>query len=46
MSSCTNSARAAEQRWPAEVNAEPIASLTTCSGSDDESAISAIWPPV
>ena len=46
MSSCTNSTRAAEQRWPAEVNAEAIASFTTCSGSDEESAISAFWPPV
>ena len=46
MSSCTNSTRAAEQRWPAEVNAEAIASLTSCSGSAEESAISAFWPPV
>ena len=46
MSSCTNSTRAAEQRWPAESKAEPIASLTSCSGSAEESAISAFWPPV
>ena len=46
MSSCTNSTRAAEQRWPAEVNAEAIASFTSCSGSAEESAISAFWPPV
>jgi hypothetical protein len=46
MSSCTNSTRAAEQRWPAEPNAEPSASLTTCSGSAEESAIIAFWPPV
>ena len=31
---------------PADVNAEAIASLTSCSGSADESAISAFWPPV
>src|SRR3546814_3084253 len=31
MSSCTNSTRAAEQRWPAEVKAEAITSLTSRS---------------
>ena len=46
MSSCTSSTRAAEQRWPADVNAEPSASLTTCSGSEELSAIIAFWPPV
>ncbi len=46
MSACTNSTRAAEQRWPAEVNAEASASFTSCSGSAEESAISAFWPPV
>ena len=46
MSSCTNSTRAAEQRWPAESNAQASTSLTSCSGSAEESAISAFWPPV
>src|SRR3546814_6206324 len=46
MSSCTNSTRAAEQRWPADWNAEAITSLTICSGSAEESAIIAFWPPV
>ncbi|KAG1529196.1 hypothetical protein G6F50_018163 [Rhizopus delemar] len=46
MSSCTNSTRAAEQRWPAEVKAEPMASLTSCSGNAEESAMKAFWPPV
>ena len=46
MSSCTNRIRAAEQRWPAEVKAEAITSRTSCSGSAEESAIRAFWPPV
>ena len=46
MSACTNSTRAAEQRCPAEVKAEASASLTSCSGRAEESAISAFWPPV
>src|SRR5581483_8755672 len=46
MSSCTNSTRAAEQRWPAESNALAITSFTSCSGNADESAINAFCPPV
>ena len=46
MSSCTNSTRAAEQRWPALSKAERTASRTTCSGSAVESAIMALMPPV
>ena len=46
MSSCTNRIRAAEQRCPAEVKAEPSTSRTSCSGRVEESAISAFWPPV
>ena len=45
-SSCTNSTRAAEQRWPALSKAERTASRTTCSGSAVESAIMALMPPV
>jgi hypothetical protein len=36
----------AEQRCPAELNAEATTSRTICSGSADESAISVFWPPV
>ena len=46
MSLCTNSTRSAEQRCPAEWKAEATTSRTTCSGSADESAIIAFWPPV
>ena len=46
MSSCTNSTRAAEQRWPALSKAERTQSRTTCSGSALESAIMALMPPV
>jgi hypothetical protein len=46
MSSCRHSTRSAEQRCPAEWNAECTASLTTCSGSAEESTIIAFWPPV
>ncbi len=46
MSSCTNSTRSAEQRWPAALKAEVTASFTTCSGSAELSTIIAFWPPV
>jgi hypothetical protein len=46
MSVWTNSTRSAEQRCPAELKAEATTSRTICSGSADESAISAFWPPV
>src|SRR5471030_2575751 len=46
ISSCRNSTRSAEQRWPALSKADEIASCTTCSGSADESTIMAFWPPV
>ncbi len=46
MSSCRHSTRSAEQRWPALSKAEASTSLTTCSGSADESTIIAFWPPV
>ena len=45
-SSCRQSTRSAEQRWPAESKAEAKTSATTCSGSAEESTISAFWPPV
>ena len=46
MSSCTHSTRSAEQRWPALLNADWTASMTTCSGSAELSTIIAFWPPV
>jgi len=46
MSSCRQSTRSAEQRWPAESNAEVSASSTSCSGSAEESATRAFCPPV
>jgi hypothetical protein len=46
MSSCRHRIRSAEQRWPALSKAEASTSLTTCSGSAEESTISAFWPPV
>ena len=46
MSSCTQRTRSAEQRWPALLNAEWTASMTTCSGSAELSTIIAFWPPV
>jgi hypothetical protein len=46
MSSCRNSTRSAEQRWPALSKAELSTSCTTCSGSAEESTIRAFWPPV
>ncbi len=45
-SSCTQSSRNAEQRWPAERNAEVITSSVTCSGSAVASTIMALMPPV
>ena len=45
-SSCTQSTRSAEQRWPALSNAEATTSFTTCSASADESTSIAFWPPV
>ena len=38
-SSCTNNSLSAEQRWPAERNAEVTTSSATCSGSAVASAI-------
>ena len=46
MSSCRNSTRSAEQRWPAELKADATTSRTTCSDSADESTIMAFCPPV
>ena len=46
MSSCRQSTRSAEQRWPALSNADTSASSTTCSGSAELSTIIAFWPPV
>ncbi len=46
MSSCRQSTRSAEQRWPAESKADSSTSPTTCSASAEESTISAFWPPV
>ena len=40
------SRRSAEQRWPAERNAEAITSSVTCSGSAVASTIMALMPPV
>ena len=45
-SSCTQSTRSAEQRWPALSNADVSASATTCSGNAELSTIIAFWPPV
>ena len=45
-SSCTNNSRSAEQRWPAERNAEVTTSSATCSGSAVASTIMALMPPV
>ena len=45
-SSCTNNSRSAEQRWPAERNAEVTTSSATCSGSAVASTIIALMPPV
>ena len=45
-SSCRNSSRSAEQRWPAERNAEVTTSSATCSGSAVASTIIALMPPV
>ena len=45
-SSCTQSSRSAEQRWPAERKAEAMTSSVTCSGSAVASTIMALMPPV
>ena len=45
-SSCTQSSRSAEQRWPAERKAEATTSSATCSGSAVASTIMALMPPV
>ena len=45
-SSCTQRSRSAEQRWPAERNAEVMTSSVTCSGSAVASTIMALMPPV
>ncbi len=45
-SSCRNSSRSAEQRWPAERNAEVTTSSATCSGRAVASTIIALMPPV
>ncbi len=45
-SSCTQSSRKAEQRWPAERKAEAMTSSVTCSGSAVASTIMALMPPV
>ena len=46
MSSCRNSTRKDEQRWPALSKAETITSFATCSGRAVESTIIAFSPPV
>ena len=46
ISSCRNSSRSAEQRWPALMKAELTTSSTTCSGSAVESTSIAFKPPV
>jgi hypothetical protein len=46
MSSCRQSSRSAEQRWPAEPNALVSTSVTTCSASAELSTIIALMPPV
>ena len=45
-SSCRQSTRSAEQRWPALSKAEAIASATTCSASAELSTTRAFCPPV
>ena len=45
-SSCTQSTRRAEQRWPAASKAEAMASVTTCSSRAEESTTMQFWPPV
>ena len=45
-SSCRNSTRKREQRWPALSKADAITSRATCSGSAVESTIIAFMPPV
>ena len=45
-SSCRQSRRSAEQRWPAERKAEVTTSSVTCSGSAVASTIMALMPPV
>ena len=45
-SSCTQRSRSAEQRCPAERNAEVTTSSVTCSGSAVASTIMALMPPV
>ena len=45
-SSCRQSSRRAEQRWPAESKADTSASATTCSASAEESTTMALSPPV
>ncbi len=45
-SSCSSSRRSAEQRWPAERNADVTTSSATCSGSAVASTIMALMPPV
>ena len=45
-SSWRQSRRSAEQRWPAERNAEVMTSSVTCSGSAVPSTIMALMPPV
>src|SRR6267154_1390365 len=46
MSSWRQRSRSAEQRWPAERNAEAITSSVTCSGNAVASTIMALMPPV
>ena len=46
MSSCTNSTRNAEQRWPALPKAESTMSSTACSMSAELSTIMQFCPPV
>ena len=45
-SSCTRRMRSAEQRWPALLKADASTSVTTCSGSAEESITIAFRPPV
>ena len=45
-SSCTHNSRSAEQRWPAERNADAMTSSVTCSGNAVASTIMALMPPV
>ena len=46
MSSCRQSSRSAEQRWPAEPNALVSTSVTTCSARAELSTIIVLIPPV